>query len=217
MANQPFSGGPRPYGRKNHHSSQNQVRKNERIRSREVRVIGPDGKQVGILPTQEAIRMAQDHGLDLVEISATATPPVCRILDFGKYMYEQGKKQKESKGHATKVKEVKFRVRIDQHDYITKMRHAEEFLHKGNKVKLTLTFRGREMEHTELGFETIRRAITDLETMGHHDSEPRLAGRNLTVMISPLPSNKRKLKFHVSEDEVGTHGAPEADDDEDEE
>lgn len=215
MANQPFSGGSRPYGRKNYHSSQNQVRKNERIRSREVRVIGPDGKQIGILATQEAIRLAQEHGLDLVEISATANPPVCRILDFGKYMYEQGKKQKESKGHTTKVKEVKFRVRIDQHDYITKMRRAEEFLHKGNKVKLTLTFRGREMEHTELGFETVKRAIADLQTMGVNDSNPRLAGRNLTVMISPLPSNKRKLKFHVSEDEVGTHSAPDDEEDDD--
>jgi translation initiation factor IF-3 len=213
MANQPFSSGPRPQGRKNYNSSQNQVRKNERIRSREVRVIGPDAKQIGVMPTQEAIRLAQDYGLDLVEISATATPPVCRILDFGKYMYEQGKKQKESKGHTTKVKEVKFRVRIDQHDYITKMRHAEEFLHKGNKVKLTLSFRGREMEHTELGFETIRRAIDDLATMGHCDSEPRLAGRNLTVMITPLPANKRKLKFHVSEDEVGTHGTSHDDED----
>src|SRR5690606_13516670 len=133
-----------------------------RIRAREVRLIGPDGKQIGILPTPDALKLARQHGLDLVEISPTAKPPVCRILDFGKYMYEESKKKKESHSHTTKIKEVKFRVRIEQHDYMTKLRHAEEFLFMGNKVKITLQFRGREMEHTGLGMDVVRRAIADL-------------------------------------------------------
>lgn len=185
---------------RNHNS--NYIRKNERIRAREVRLIGPDGKQVGVVPRDRALKLAKEAGLDLVEVSASARPPVCRILDFGKYRYELSKKQKD-KGHSSKIKEVKFRVRIEQHDYMTKLRRAEEFLFKGNKVKMTLMFRGREMEHTDLGFEVVKRAVKDLEHVGHMDSEPRLAGRNLGTTMSPLPANKRKLVFNesVSEEE----------------
>ncbi len=122
-------------------------------------------------------------------------------MDFGKYVYEQQKKAKDSKTTTSKVKEVKFRPRVEQHDYETKMRHAEQFLLKGNKVKLTLSFRGREMSHTEIGFVTIRRAVEDLETMGHADNEPRLMGRNINVMMSPLPVHKRKPKFLRPDDE----------------
>jgi translation initiation factor IF-3 len=121
-------------------------------------------------------------------------------MDFGKYIYEQQKKAKDSKGSAAKLKEVKFRARIETHDYLTKLRHAEEFLDHGNKVKLTLSFRGREMAHTEIGFETIRRAVNDLLHVGHPDNEPKLMGRNIIVMVTPLPANKRKLKFNAEDE-----------------
>ncbi len=150
---------------------------------------------IGVMPTKKALELAKSVGLDLVEVSPNSRPPVCRILDFGKYMYEQSKKQKESKTTSQKLKEVKFRVKIDTHDYLTKIRRAEDFLDKGNKLKLTLMFRGREMEHTDLGFETIKRAISDLETMATADNDPRLAGRNISVTLSPLPASRRKKKF----------------------
>lgn len=189
------------------------VRKNERIRAREVRLIGPDGKQVGVVPTDQARRQAKAYGLDLVEISPNARPPVCRILDFGKYMYEQSKKGKDKakQSTSTKIKEVKFRVRIEQHDYMTKLRRAEEFLYKGNKVKVTLMFRGREMEHKDLGFDVVKRAIADLTHVSVKDTEPKLAGRNITMILSPLPANKRKLKYNT---DVDTE-APDQDDDSD--
>ena len=175
------------------------IRRNQRIRASEVRVIGPDGGQLGLMSSGDAYQLAQQAGLDLVEVAPQARPPVCRIMDFGKYVYEQQKKTKESKSTGSKVKEVKFRVRIEQHDFLTKLRRAEEFLDKGNKVKLTLFFRGREMAHQDLGYVTIRRAIAELDHIGTPDNEPRLVGRNIIVMMSPLPVNKRKLKYNVSE------------------
>ena len=182
------------------------IRKNDRIRAREIRVIGPDSKQIGVLTPAEALVIAKRYGLDLVEISPSARPPVCRILDFGKYMYEQSKKEKESKSKKTssgKVKEVKFRVRIEEHDFMFKVKHAKEFLGKGNKVKLSLMFRGREMEHKDLGFEAINRAIKELEHIGHRDVEPRLSGRIISTMLSPLPEKDRVYKFNkpVSKEE----------------
>lgn len=153
------------------------------------------------MQTAAALEVAESAGLDLVEVAAQARPPVCRIMDFGKYVYEQQKKTKDSKSTSAKVKEVKFRPRVEQHDYMTKLRHAEEFLGHGNKVKLTLTFRGREMAHTEVGYETIKRAVTDLEHVGHPDNQARLVGRNIIVMMTPLPANKRKLKYNVEESE----------------
>jgi len=170
------------------------IRRNAAIRAREVRVIGPDGTQLGVLQINDAIRIAQNHGVDLIEISPNATPPVCRIMDFGKYRYETAKKEKGPK-NLTKLKEIKFRVRIEQNDYLTKLRHAEEFLMENNKVKLTLSFRGREMGHTELGMEVIRRAIADLSHAATPDSTPRLSGRAINVMMSPLPTSKRKYKY----------------------
>lgn len=158
--------------------------------------------------------MAKAAGLDLVEISANATPPVCRILDFGKYMYEEAKKKKENKAKAapsSKIKEVKFRVRTEEHDYMTKLRHAEEFLYKGNKLKLSLMFRGREMEHQELGLEVVKRMVSDLVHVGHADSPPRAAGRNISLIMTPLPVSKRVLKFNESVSE----GDPDIPDDDD--
>lgn len=191
----PYSGGRGRYDRGNF------VRKNERIRAREVRLIGADGKQIGIVSKEDAIRAAQAVGLDLVEISANANPPVCRILEFGKYMYEQSKRQKENKAKASsssKIKEVKFRVRTEEHDYMTKLRHGEEFLFKGNKLKLSLMFRGRENEHRELGLEVVAKAAADLTHVGLADSEPKLSGRHVNLIMSPLPAVKRKLKYNES-------------------
>lgn len=152
------------------------------------------------MPTSKALQLAREVGYDLVEISANSSPPVCRILDYGKYMYDQSKKKDHSRPSSGKLKEVKFRVRTEEHDYITKLRHAEEFLGKGNKVKLTLTYRGRENEHKELGFETINRAIEDLSGIGVADAPPRLMGRNLNALLSPLPVNKRKFRFNLPHD-----------------
>ncbi|MCB1122644.1 MAG: translation initiation factor IF-3, partial [Verrucomicrobiae bacterium] len=179
------------------------IRKNEKIRAREIRVIGPDSKQIGIMAPADALELAKRAGLDLVEISASAKPPVCRILDFGKYQYELAKKEKDSKHKKTssgKVKEVKFRVRIEQHDFMYKIKHAEEFLGKGFKVKLTLMFRGREMEHTDLGFEIIARAVKELDHIGHPDSEARLAGRVINTMMSPVPVKDRVFKYNLPDE-----------------
>jgi translation initiation factor IF-3 len=187
------------------------IRRNQRIRSTEIRVILPDGRQAGVMPTSQALGIALNAGLDLVEVAPNATPPVCRVMDFGKYVYEQQKKSKDSKSTGAKLKEVKFRARIEQHDYMTKLRHAEEFLDHGNKVKLTLSFRGREMAHTDVGFVTIRRAVNDLLHVAHADNEPKLMGRNIIVMMTPLPANKRKLKYNVEEDEESAAPAPAGD------
>jgi translation initiation factor IF-3 len=198
MANSPGS-----FNRPNYRKSgppTNNIRKNDRIRAREMRLIDPDGKMLGVVSKEDALQAAKQYGLDLVEISGNANPPVCRIMDFGKYLYELSKKGKDKVQHAVKMKEVKFRVRIEQHDYMTKLRHAEEFLFKGNKVKLTLMFRGREMEHKQLGFEVINRAIADLTHVAQSEGEARLAGRNINLVLIPLPTGKRKLKFSKHDD-----------------
>ena len=178
------------------------IRRNHRIKVPQVRVISPEGKQLGILETTKAVNLALEVGLDLVEVAPNATPPVCRIMDFGKYVYEEQKKHSNAKTTASKIKEIEFTARIAQHDYETKLRHAEEFLNHGNKVKMRLKFRGREMAHTEIGFEVMQRAVADLVGMGNPDAEPKLIGRNIHVMLTPLPPNKRKPKF-LAEDDGG--------------
>lgn len=169
------------------------VRVNGKIRAREVRVIGPEGKQLGILALGEAINLARSQGMDLVEVAATATPPVCRIVDYGKFRYEQAKKEKESKKHqhSNRVKEVQLSPHIDAHDFQVKLRHAVDFLCEDMKVKVTLRFRGREMAHQEFGFQSVNKFIQDLSPWGHADFAPKLMGRGINVMISPLPRNKR--------------------------
>ncbi|HUJ42520.1 MAG TPA: translation initiation factor IF-3 [Opitutaceae bacterium] len=183
------------------------IRRNHRIKAEQIRVISPEGKQLGVLATGKALQLAQQFDLDLVEVAPNVTPPVCRIMDFGKYMYEESKKHSHAKTTASKIKEIEFSVRIEHNDFLTKLRHAEEFLDHGNKVKLRLKFRGREMARTEMGFEVINRALAELATMGHPDGPPRLTGRNIYVMLTPLPTNKRKLKFHAREATV-TPAAP---------
>ena len=161
-----------------------------------MRVIDPDGNQLGVMSSDQAYKQAQQIGLDLVEVAPNATPPVCRILDFGKYIYEENKKTKSSKSSAAKIKEIELTARIDPHDLMTKLTHGEAFLNEGNKVKLRLKFRGREMAHVEIGFAVVKKAIEELSSVGHPDSEPKLAGRNIMVMVSPLPANKRKLRLN---------------------
>jgi translation initiation factor IF-3 len=154
------------------------------------------------MPPSKALELAKKVGLDLIEVSPTARPPVCRILDYGKFKYEESKKQKDNKSHTTKLKEVKFRVSIDQHDFVTKLRRAESFLHHGNKVKLTLQFRGRENEHKQLGVERVRLAANELAGVASPDSDPRLVGRQVTQILSPLPEGKRLLKFNAPDHEL---------------
>ncbi|HEU5079256.1 MAG TPA: translation initiation factor IF-3 [Opitutaceae bacterium] len=203
MANSfPSSGGNRPgqYQRRSNNDPFASIRRNARIKVPQIRVISPEGKQLGIMQTDKALQLAVQVGLDLVEVAPNAQPPVCRIMDFGKYVYEEQKKHSHVKATASKIKEIEFTARIETNDFYTKLRHAEEFLDHGNKVKLRLKFRGREMAHTEIGFEMIKKAIVELSGMGHPDSEPRLLGKQINVMLTPLPANKRKPKFHTPEE-----------------
>lgn len=169
-----------------------------------MRVIGVDGKQLGVLPLGEALNQARANAVDLVEIAPNATPPVCRLVDFGKYRYEQAKRDKESKKHqhATKVKEVQLSPKIDPHDLGVKIEHAIGFLCEDMKVKVTLKFRGREMAHTEVGFQVINKFLDEINPYGHRDFEPKLIGRGINAMITPLPRNKR------AKDPRQTDGAP---------
>ncbi len=195
------------------------IRRNHRIKTPQVRLISPEGRQLGIIDTQKAISLALDAGLDLVEVAPNATPPVCRIMDFGKYVYEEQKKTSHVKSTASKIKEIEFTARIADGDFFTKVRHAEEFLAHGNKVKLRLKFRGREMAHTDIGFAVMTRAVAELIGMGHPDADPKLIGRNIHVMLTPLPPNKRKPKWHVEGSApTAVDDGPESehDDDEDE-
>ena len=212
MANSfPFAGGNRPgqYQRRNNNDPFASIRRNHRIKVPSIRVISPEGKQLGIMPTEKALQLAVQVGLDLVEVAPNAQPPVCRIMDFGKYVYEEQKKHSHAKATASKIKEIEFTARIDKNDFYTKLRHAEEFLDHGNKVKLRLKFRGREMAHTEIGFDVIKKAVAELDGMGHPDNDPKLMGKQINVMLTPLPANKRKLKFHVRGEEGAEGGSDE--------
>jgi translation initiation factor IF-3 len=183
----------RPFASRNSSPAGPFVRVNGKIRAREVRVIGTDGKQHGVLGLGEALTLARSLGVDLVEIAPTATPPVCRLVDYGKFRYEQAKREKESKKHqhANKVKEVQLSPKIDPHDLSVKLDHAIGFLCEDMKVKVTLKFRGREMAHTEFGFEVVQKFLAAIAAYGHPDYEPLQVGRGINVMITPLPRNKR--------------------------
>jgi len=163
------------------------IRTNERIRAREIRVIGDEGEQIGIMPPFEALKMAREKNLDLVEISPTAQPPVCRIMDYGKFLYQQEKKEREAKKHqkTITVKEVKFRINVDDHDYETKKNHVLRFLDEGDKVKATIFFRGREMTRTGLGREILERLIKDIGDRGLVEFRPRQEGNTLHAILAP--------------------------------
>jgi translation initiation factor IF-3 len=166
------------------------IRINERIRADRVRLIGPDGEQVGIVGVPEALDYADRLNLDLVEVAPMADPPVCKVMDFGKYRYEQEQKAKEARKRQTtiSIKEIKLRPKIDDHDFDTKKGHVERFLKKGDKVKLTIMFRGRELVHPHLGEKLLRRMAEDLAEIGEIESEPNLDGRNMVMMLAPKRS-----------------------------
>lgn len=160
---------------------------NEEIDAREVRVVGSNGEQVGVVPLREAIQMAFDIGLDLVEIAPGAEPPVCKILDFGKYKYEIQKKKNEArkKQKVIEVKEIKMRPGIDDHDYEVKLRNMRRFLDDGDKVKVTIRFRGREMVHQDLGLKVLDRVREELEGLAKVEQTPKLEGRQMVMVIAP--------------------------------
>lgn len=152
-----------------------------------MRLVGEDGEMMGVVSTREALRTAEEAGLDLVEISPNADPPVCKILDYGKYKYEQQKKAAEArkKQKTVDVKEIQIRPMIEDHDYQVKLRAAKRFLEEGDKVKVTLKFRGREMAHTKLGLDLVKRMIEDIGPIGKVDAEPRLEGKQVMTVLSP--------------------------------
>jgi translation initiation factor IF-3 len=158
------------------------------IRVPEVRVIDHEGEQLGVMQTPDALARAEDLGLDLVEVSPTARPPVCRIMDYGKFKYEENKKQKESKKkqHTVQVKEVKMRPKTEEHDFQFKKRHAEEFLEKFHKVKLTVMFRGRELDHKERGLAMLERMVKELEHVSTVELKPKFEGRTMVMYLAPL-------------------------------
>jgi translation initiation factor IF-3 len=163
------------------------ARINERIRVPQVRVIGEEGEQLGVLDIRDAIRAAREKGLDLVEVAATADPPVCRIIDFGKFQYEAKKKANEAKKKQVTitVKEVKFRPGTDDHDYDYRMKHAREWLEGGDKVKATIWFRGREMTHRELGSRILEKLEKDLADVGEVEARPRMEGNQMFIILGP--------------------------------
>ena len=163
-------------------------RMNERIRVPEVRLIGAEGEQLGLVPTDRAREMAREAGIDHVEMAATARPPVCRLMDYGKYKYEQRKKQQKAKEkqHKIRVKGIRLRPKTDQHDFETKLGHARRFLEQGNKVQVTLLFRGREMAHIDLGRTLLRRFADELAELCTVERFPKLEGRRMTMLLNRI-------------------------------
>jgi translation initiation factor IF-3 len=153
---------------------------------REVRLVDDAGEQVGILPTRDALRMAFDRQLDLVEVAPTAKPPVCRIMDFGKFRYEQSKRDREArrKQKIVTIKELKMRPNIEEHDFQVRLRNCQRFLREGDKVKATITFRGREITHSELGRQVLVRLAEAIKDLGFIEREPRVEGRNMVMILS---------------------------------
>jgi len=178
------------------------TRINDRIRAPKVRVVNANGEQLGVMSSRDALIKAQSVGLDLVEIAGQADPPVCKIIDYGKYKYTQAKLKKGKSKSSTRMKEVKFRVGTGQHDYNIKLGRAETFLEGNHKVRFVLQFKGRENAHKELGFVVLKRIIDDLKTMAGVDQPPRLNGRAVAMILSPLPAHQRKRHFHLFHGEL---------------
>jgi translation initiation factor IF-3 len=179
----------------------NEPRYNERIRAREVRVIGPDGAQLGIKTVPDALALAREIDLDLVEVAPLATPPVCRIMDYGKFRYEESQRAREARkktAHVS-VKEVKFRPKIGKGDFDTKVRHVQGFLAEGHKVKVSLQFRGREMAHPELGSKILDEVIEQILSVGKVETQARLEGRSMTMVLVPDKKPVKKEKPVVAE------------------
>ena len=171
-------------------------RLNEAIRVKECRLIAYDGSQLGIYPIEQAQRIADNEGYDLVEIAPQAQPPVCRIMDYGKFKYDQAIKAKQARKNQSKIetKEMKFRPKIDIGDYTTKKKHVMRFLAAGSKVKITIMFRGREMSHPEQGLSILERLADDLKDVAVIENQPKMEGRNMHMLIAPLPATAKKKK-----------------------
>ena len=172
------------------------MRINRRIRVSPVRLIGPEGEQVGIIPTKEALERAEQLGLDLVEVAPTSRPPVCRIMDYGKYKYELSKKDKQAKKkqHSFQLKEMRFRPKIDEHDFQFKTKHVRSFLEAGSKVKVFVMFRGREMAYTERGRKVLDRVAEELADVGSVEQQPKMDGRHMTMVMAPRPEVMKRIK-----------------------
>lgn len=169
---------------------------NHRIRVSPIRLIGPEGEQLGILPVEEALQRARDAGLDLVEVSPNSRPPVCRVLDYGKFKYEMAKKDKQAKKkqHTVQLKEMRFRPKIDEHDFQFKTKHVRSFLEAGSKVRTFVMFRGREMAYTEHGAKVLERVKEDLSDIAVVEVPPKMEGRHMSMILSPTAEVLRKLK-----------------------
>ena len=178
------------------------TRINDRIRAPKVRVVNAAGEQLGVMTSRDALIKAKSMGLDLVEIAGQADPPVCKIIDYGKYKYTQAKLKKGKSKTSSRMKEVKFRVGTGEHDYNIKLGRAETFLEGNHKVRFVLQFRGRENAHKELGFVVMKRIIDDLKTMAAVDQPPRLNGRAVAMILSPLPAHQRKRHFQLYHGEL---------------
>lgn len=159
-------------------------------------MIGPDGEQLGIIPTEEALERAHEYGLDLVEVAPNSRPPVCRILNYGKFKYELAKKDKKAKKKqlSLQLKEMRYRPKIDKHDFLFKTKHVREFIELGNKVKVFVMFRGREMAHTEYGRKVLDRVVEELKDIAQIESSPKQEGRNMSMILGPLPEVIKKMK-----------------------
>lgn len=181
-----------PYPSRSFHSREPKHRRNGKIRAREVRVLDETKQQLGVMALGDALRLAQGKGLDLVEIAPNAVPPVCRIVNYGKLLYEEAKSHKEARSAGTKMKELQLTPAIDPHDFSVKLSHAIQFLCDDMKVRVKLRFRGRQRAHTEFGFSVVNRFVKDVSAYGQPDAPPKMLGeRDLNVILSPLPRNKR--------------------------
>jgi translation initiation factor IF-3 len=192
--------------------STTEPRINDRIRAQRCRLISEDGEQLGIFLVSDALRMSDEQVLDLVEIAPNADPPVCKIMDYGKYKYEQEQKAKAARKHQTRVeiKEIKFRPKIDTHDYETKKKHVVRFLEAGSKVKVTIMFRGREMMHAERGLVILERLAADIAELGHVENQPKLEGRNMFMLVAPHKKDVVKPKRSKPDDADDADPAPAA-------
>ena len=177
-----------------------QIRVNDRIRAPRVRVVTANGDQLGVMATRDALARAKEIGLDLVEVAPNADPPVCRLIDYGKFKYMQAKMQKNNKAKTVRMKEIKLRIGTDVNDYNVKMARTEQFLDHGHKVRFQLRFRGRENAHQQLGLEVMAKVVEDMKTMGKVDQAAKLAGNTVTMVLTPLPAAQRVKKFKKYEE-----------------
>ncbi|WP_139978790.1 translation initiation factor IF-3 [Nocardioides litoris] len=200
-ASRAFGGRRRPRPRSTGGPISTELRINDRIRVAEVRLVGPSGETVGIVPTADALRLAQEADLDLVEIAPMARPPVCKLMDYGKFKYENAQKAREARRNQTNViiKEMKLRPKIDAHDYETKKGHVVRFLKAGDKVKITIMFRGREQHRPELGFRLLQRLAEDVTELGFVESSPKQDGRNMIMVLGPHKKKAEAKADHAAQ------------------